>query len=558
MRFYPARSGRSRPVFLADSSSRLRTQQGQVMPMTVIFIVAVILALWVMYDSGVVMGERMRIQNTSDNVAYSTATLVARDLNFIAYTNRGMMANQAAIGQMVGLSSWAAMVNELATNADEIGDRIPIIKPYTSAIAAGTQIGADAMDRYTRFMIGVNEGIIEVISEMQALYHGATVLAIPEFSQDVAHRNDPHAESVMKRGDYSLTEAAVLVTEWNKNIGRQFKLERLSDSEEPAQLSHQRFREFETSVKESRDDFTRRRSYEWGKPFRGPGEDKIPGPDWETRKYGGSDFFRSVDPDEDTYRWDWGGMDTAGLYSRFCYYEPDPPGPPKFTCTSWTSFDLPLAWGAAHVLDESKGEQSFFNYGDRLDADYFDPTDGRSRSWRRRWGNGTWRNSAASTCLVYSRYGRQFCLFESEDHVNHKLREVKGLRDFHDFQKDGSDEFQHDLGPAIVALYVKEDGDIGKQRAMIEGRGGRVHEDFDTERRGGLLDGRIGAVAKAQPYFARPTDLTGWARTDRRFEHGNLYNPFWQARLVELTDTEKFIATAIVTGTEMGGGEEDE
>jgi len=34
------------------------------------------------------------------------------------------------------------------------------------------------------------------------------------------------------------------------------------------------------------------------------------------------------------------------------------------------------------------------------------------------------------------------------------------------------------------------------------------------------------------------------ARRDARFEYGNLYNRFWQARLVELTDVEKLAATA--------------
>ena len=33
-----------------------------------------------------------------------------------------------------------------------------------------------------------------------------------------------------------------------------------------------------------------------------------------------------------------------------------------------------------------------------------------------------------------------------------------------------------------------------------------------------------------------------------RMETGNLYNPYWQPRLVDLTDEEKATATAIVTG----------
>ena len=75
----------------------MRAQCGQVMPLTAVFIVVLLLALWVMYDSGELMSDKIRLQNTADNVAFSTAALVARDLNFIAYTNRGMVANQVGI-----------------------------------------------------------------------------------------------------------------------------------------------------------------------------------------------------------------------------------------------------------------------------------------------------------------------------------------------------------------------------------------------------------------------------------------------------------------------------
>ena len=70
-----------------------KRQKGQVMPMTAILIVAVLLSLWAMYDSGQLMTERMKLQNTADNVAYSGSALVARDLNYTAHTNRAMVAN---------------------------------------------------------------------------------------------------------------------------------------------------------------------------------------------------------------------------------------------------------------------------------------------------------------------------------------------------------------------------------------------------------------------------------------------------------------------------------
>ena len=70
------------------------------MPLTVIFIGAVLLSLWIMFDSGRIQTEKIKLQNTANNAAYSSATLAARDFNFAAYTNRAMVANQVAIGDL--------------------------------------------------------------------------------------------------------------------------------------------------------------------------------------------------------------------------------------------------------------------------------------------------------------------------------------------------------------------------------------------------------------------------------------------------------------------------
>lgn len=514
--------------------------------MTVIFILAVILAMFVMYDSGAIMGERIRLQNTTDNVAFSVATLVSRDLNFIAYTNRGMMANQAAIGQMVGLSSWAAMVEQFASNVNEIGQYTPIA-PITGAIEQGATAMSDGMDVFAREMIRLNEIVIPVLSIGQVAFHGWTVLAVPEFSAEIAQDNDPNAQSIWSDDDgHSFTEAATLVEDWYQQIGPQYQVPDEDDQEERGKLRQKRYKEFEQAVIGSRDRFTRSRSYEWEDPFSRP-DWFPPFPlDWETHKYGGSEFFQSINRDDNTWKWDWAAMDTSGLWMRGCDLEFDPE--PEIDCGDWFG-DIPFhwAWGAAHVLDES-AQDDFHDYG-------FDESWGLSgyevhggRDSARYWGRGAWINEYNSYLLLTSVEPNQL----TGDHVHHNLRNIKGLRPFYDFIDDGRNaedgqEQQKDLGPAIVSLYVKNDQNLGKSRQVLTQHGGVVSEDLNTERDGGVINGRIGAVAKAQPYFSRPSDLSGWARADRLYEHGNLYNPLWQARLIELTDEEKIIATAIVT-----------
>jgi hypothetical protein len=69
--------------------------------------IVILLGLFVV-RAGILTAEKMQLQNAADATAYSVSTIEARDLNFTAYTNRAMVANEIAIGQVVGLMSWAA------------------------------------------------------------------------------------------------------------------------------------------------------------------------------------------------------------------------------------------------------------------------------------------------------------------------------------------------------------------------------------------------------------------------------------------------------------------
>ena len=84
-----------------------RYQRGQSSVFVIVFLGITILSLVFLYKAGKLTTEKMELQNAADGVAYSVAILEARDLNFMAYTNRAMIANEVAIGQAVGLASWA-------------------------------------------------------------------------------------------------------------------------------------------------------------------------------------------------------------------------------------------------------------------------------------------------------------------------------------------------------------------------------------------------------------------------------------------------------------------
>ena len=81
-----------------------RQQTGQVLPLALVLLVAVAAILFYMFNSGQLVQEKLRLTNTADAVAFSAGVFEARMLNYDAYTNRAIIANQIAIGQAVGIA----------------------------------------------------------------------------------------------------------------------------------------------------------------------------------------------------------------------------------------------------------------------------------------------------------------------------------------------------------------------------------------------------------------------------------------------------------------------
>lgn len=86
---------------------RERGEQGQAAVFAALFLLAVVVSIALLYNSGRLTLTKTHLQNAADSTAYSGALLLSRDYNFSAYANRAMVANQVAIAQMVGLRSWS-------------------------------------------------------------------------------------------------------------------------------------------------------------------------------------------------------------------------------------------------------------------------------------------------------------------------------------------------------------------------------------------------------------------------------------------------------------------
>jgi hypothetical protein len=107
----------------------LYKQKGQAMVFGLLFLAVSVMSLTVLYNQGQLVKNRVQVENAADAAVYSQAKLGARNLNFIAYTNRSMVANEVSIGQMVALLSWAKHYKQVGSFTDFPLYTIPIAPP---------------------------------------------------------------------------------------------------------------------------------------------------------------------------------------------------------------------------------------------------------------------------------------------------------------------------------------------------------------------------------------------------------------------------------------------
>lgn len=174
------------------------SQRGQALPLALVLLSAVAATVFFMFNSGQLVQEKIRLTNTADAVAYSAGVYEARVLNYDAYTNRAIIANEIAIGQAVGLASWAKYAG---TAADNISPYMYLIPYVGAAIANALEEVRDAMDLYApllAYTVPLHDAAINSLAASQLAVHGpGDVIALASrkaVMDEVAKKNDPDAK----------------------------------------------------------------------------------------------------------------------------------------------------------------------------------------------------------------------------------------------------------------------------------------------------------------------------------------------------------------------------
>jgi hypothetical protein len=115
-------------------------QRGQAIVLVLLLTVIGVIGAIMLISTGLLTSEKMQLQNAADATAYSVSVLEARDLNYGAYMNRAIVANEVAVGQMVSMYSWLDMLESEKTYLNALASGLNLIPPPVGqALSAGVK-----------------------------------------------------------------------------------------------------------------------------------------------------------------------------------------------------------------------------------------------------------------------------------------------------------------------------------------------------------------------------------------------------------------------------------
>lgn len=174
---------------------RRRLQAGQALVVMLAFTASLLGAFFLVFNVGQTVNDKARLVNAADAAAYSAALWEARSLNFQAYTNRAIVANEVAIAQFVSLRSWSAYLGRTLENVSIATSWIPPLGRILQLLARSWR----TVDQTLQSSLPAAEGAIsrwnvDALSLAQSFAHQQALIAAADLVEDVAKRTEPRAE----------------------------------------------------------------------------------------------------------------------------------------------------------------------------------------------------------------------------------------------------------------------------------------------------------------------------------------------------------------------------
>jgi len=455
-------------------------QQGQVLPLGLALLLFGVLGAFVLFNTGQVATDKMRLANTADAAAYSGVLWQARALNFNAYTNRAMVANQVSIAQAVTLQSWAAYGAVSSENIATVLKPVPVLNVIASGLETGLAVVEKALSPVTKAMVAVVDVVNRGLSLAQEAMFVSTFVATPDVIRAVVQKTD-------ERFDINTAFSGLGVAS-NLNQWRSF-------TEGNAQDDHAAMDERAALINQSRDGFTRDRNWRFFSFW----FYSTPLTRHRIYREGDTRLIKTETPEG--IEWEWKAKDTMSLHNRLWHWK------------GTKRWEVPVGW--AEAFANTKG------------ADHTIESGACTSARQMRLGN-------CSRFLGMNRHAEYLADIGAPSPVKQTKTRIamKGYTGIQAYRSLSAASIQE--GSPHLQLKIEVGLPVEKTNGSnTVGSKGRFDTPIEAPGE------RLSSISVAEVFYKRPDADT---RLDDQLELANLYNPYWDTRLSSISAEDRLLA----------------
>ena len=173
----------------------LRRQRGQALALALVLAVLGAAGLFHMFRTGQTLAHKTRLLNAADAAAFGAAVWRARVLNFNAYANRAIIAQEVAVAQALTLQSWSRHFAQFSRNASRMASVYPPLGAVFDTLAQTAEVARELAETTAaveiRLRAAPGTGYKDLLQASQELLTlSAGVFGSSAVANEVARAND--------------------------------------------------------------------------------------------------------------------------------------------------------------------------------------------------------------------------------------------------------------------------------------------------------------------------------------------------------------------------------
>ena len=174
-----------------DRAHAARFQRGQTLVLGLTLLLVCGLGLFYVFSSGQAVITRSRLVNATDAAAYSAGLTRARAMNWYAYTNRAIVANEVAIAQAATMVSYAKFLERFTDNVEDVARYFPYVGQIAQALEQVAYYVSE-LTQYTAMVeVPVRAGhALALAASQDAMMAATSGFGLSQVATEVARAND--------------------------------------------------------------------------------------------------------------------------------------------------------------------------------------------------------------------------------------------------------------------------------------------------------------------------------------------------------------------------------